>query len=187
MSAKRQWIGVAVVAAAIGAALVAAVLNADRQAVVGPGSAAPAFVAHTVPESSHTATTAKGMADYRGKPVLLNIWATWCAPCREEMPRIERLHTELGPQGLAVVAVSIDNPGMAEAIRDFRKEMGLTFEILYNESGLIRDDYQTSGVPETFLIDRQGVIRRRLIGASWTVDEQRALLRELIAEAPPQK
>ena len=187
MNASRQWIGVVAVVAAITAALVAGVWSADRHAVLGPGSPAPAFVAQTVPESSQTATTTRGIADYRGKPVLLNIWATWCAPCREEMPRIERLHTELGPLGLAVVAVSIDNPGMADAIREFRKEMGLTFEVLYNESGLIRDDYQTSGVPETFLIDRQGVIRRRLIGASWTVDEQRALLRELIAEAPPQK
>ena len=71
---------------------------------------------------------------------------------------------------------------MADAIRDFRKEMGLSFEVLYDESGRIRDAYQTSGVPETFLIDKQGVIRRRLIGASWTVDDQRVLLRELIAE-----
>jgi thiol-disulfide isomerase/thioredoxin len=114
--------------------------------------------------------------------VLLNIWATWCAPCREEMPRIERLYQELGPQGLAVVAVSIDNPGMTDAIREFRKEMGLTFDVLHDESGRIRDDYQTTGVPETFLIDRAGVVRRRLIGASWTVDDQRPLLRELIAE-----
>jgi peroxiredoxin len=98
------------------------------------------------------------------------------------MPRIQRLQEELGPQGLAIVAVSIDNPGMADAIRDFRKELSLSFEILYDESGAIRDAYQSTGVPETFLIDKQGVIRRRLIGASWTVDDQRTLLKELIAE-----
>ena len=128
------------------------------------------------------ATIARSIADYRGKAVLLNLWATWCGPCREEMPRIQRLQEELGPQGLAIVAVSIDNPGMADAIRDFRKELGLSFEILYDESGAIRDAYQSTGVPETFLIDKQGVIRRRLIGASWTADDQRPLLKELIAE-----
>jgi thiol-disulfide isomerase/thioredoxin len=183
VSGRRQWALVAVVVVVLGGALAFATLGADKSGFVGPGAAAPPFAARTVPDSSVTPVT-KGIADYRGKAVLLNIWATWCGPCREEMPRIERLYQELGTQGLAVVAISIDNPGMTDAIRDFRKEMGLSFEILYDESGKIRDDYQTSGVPETFLIDKQGVVRRRLIGASWTADDQRALLRELIAEQP---
>jgi thiol-disulfide isomerase/thioredoxin len=182
MSGRTQWFAVGAVVVVIGGGLAFATMGADKAGVVAPGSPAPAFAAQSVPDANAAIVT-KGIANYRGKAVLLNIWATWCGPCREEMPRIERLHQELGPQGLAVVAVSIDNPGMADAIRDFRKEMGLSFEILYDESGRIRDDYQTAGVPETFLIDKQGVIRRRLIGASWTVDDQRALLRDLIAEA----
>lgn len=181
MSGKSQWIAVGAVVVVIGGGLAFAAMGADKAGVIAPGSPAPAFNAHSVPDAN-TAVVSKTIANYRGKAVLLNIWATWCGPCREEMPRIERLHQELGPQGLSVVAVSIDNPGMADAIRDFRKEMALSFEILYDETGRIRDDYQTSGVPETFLIDKQGVIRRRLIGASWTVDDQRALLRDLIAE-----
>jgi peroxiredoxin len=181
MSARRQWIVVGAVVAAIAGALAVATSVTGGPKVIGPGAPAPDFAAKTVPDSgAESATT--GLAAYRGRPVLLNIWATWCAPCRDEMPRIERLYQELGPQGLAVVAVSIDNPGMTDAIREFRKEMGLTFDVLHDESGRIRDDYQTTGVPETFLIDRAGVVRRRLIGASWTVDDQRPLLRELIAE-----
>ena len=183
MTGRAQWGIVAGVVIAAGGLLAWATMGADRAGIVGPGSRAPEFNAHTVPEGS-AAAVVKTVEAYKGKAVLLNIWATWCGPCREEMPRIERLHKELGGAGFAVVAVSIDNPGMADAIRDFRKEMGLSFEILYDESGRIRDDYQTTGVPETFLIDKQGVIRRRLIGASWTVDDQRALIRELIAEPP---
>ena len=181
MTGRSQWAVVMAIIVVVGGLLGWATLGADRAGIVGPGATAPSFEATTVLEPNAPATS-KGIANYRGKVVLLNIWATWCGPCREEMPRIERLHKELGPSGLTVVAVSIDNPGMADAIRDFRKEMGLSFELLYDESGRIRDAYQTSGVPETFLIDKQGVIRRRLIGASWTVDDQRVLLRELIAE-----
>jgi cytochrome c biogenesis protein CcmG/thiol:disulfide interchange protein DsbE len=187
MSSRGQWMLVGGICLAIVGGVTAMTMSASGTKFVGPGSAAPNFNAVTVPDSGAAASAvARTIASYRGKPMLLNIWATWCAPCREEMPRIERLHTELDSMGLAVVAVSIDNPGMADAIREFRKEMKLSFEILYDESGKIRDDYQTTGVPETFLIDRKGVVRRRLIGSSWTVDEQRPLLRELIAEpAPP--
>jgi cytochrome c biogenesis protein CcmG/thiol:disulfide interchange protein DsbE len=184
MNARTQWMVVGGVVAALGAAAVIATMTSGKVAFVGPGAAAPEFAAQTVPDSGGT-PVARTLASYRGKPIMLNIWATWCAPCREEMPRIQQLHRELSDSGFVVVAVSIDNPGMAQAIRDFRKEMALSFEIVYDESGKIRDDYQTTGVPETFLIDRQGVVRRRLIGASWTVDEQRPLIRELIAEPAP--
>jgi len=181
MTSRGQWTLVAVVVLVLGGLLGFAALASDSGGVVGPGAKAPEFSARTIPDSGQ-APLVKGITAYRGRPVLLNVWATWCAPCREEMPRIERLHQELGPAGLAVVAVSVDNPGMDEAIREFRREMALSFEVLYDESGRIRDAYQTSGVPETFLIDRRGVVRRRLIGSSWTVDEQRPLLRDLIAE-----
>lgn len=180
MTARRQWLIVGVILVALGAALAVGVSMSPGARIVGPGSPAPDFAAVTVPDSG--AGVVKGIAAYRGHPVLLNMWATWCAPCRDEMPRIEKIFTELGPSGLQVVGISIDNPGMTDAIRDFRKEMGLTFEILHDESGRVRDDYQTTGVPETFLIDRNGIVRRRLIGAAWTVEEQLPLLRELIAE-----
>jgi peroxiredoxin len=183
VSAGRQWGIVAAVVVVIAGGAVVATMNADRGGAVGPGSLAPAFAAVTVPVAG--AGAARSIDAYRGKPVLLNVWATWCNPCRDEMPRIQKLYEELGSQGLAVVAVSVDNPGMEAEIRSFTKEMGLSFDILYDASGRIRDDYQTAGVPETFLIDKEGVIRRRLIGSSWTVDEQRPLLRELLAEPAP--
>jgi peroxiredoxin len=115
--------------------------------------------------------------------VLLNIWATWCAPCRVEMPSMEQLHRELGPRGLHVVAVSIDDPGSEQAIRDFARQLGLTFEILHDASGGIQKQYQTTGVPETFVIGRDGVIRKKVIGAApWNSEGNRALFEQLLAE-----
>lgn len=184
MTPARQWALVGGVVAVLGGLLLAATITTEGRGI-GPGSTAPDFAAVTVPVDATTPALPRSIAAYRGRPMLLNIWATWCAPCREEMPRIERLHGEFAAGGLAVVAVSIDNPGMAEAIREFRRDMGLTFEIVYDESGQIRDAYQTTGVPETFLIDRAGVIRRRLIGASWREAELRPLLRELVDERAP--
>jgi peroxiredoxin len=96
---------------------------------------------------------------------------------------MERLQQEMGSQGLRIVAVSIDNPGMERAIRDFANELGLHFEILYDADGKIRDDYQSTGVPETFIIGKDGVIRKRVIAATdWSAESQKALLRQLLAE-----
>jgi len=150
-------------------------------APVEAGSAAPQFRAVTTTPGAPV--TPKSLADYKGQVVVLNLWATWCGPCRSEMPSLEKLYQELGPKGLKVVAVSIDNPGMEEAIRDFKKEFGLTFDVLYAPDGKIQYDYQATGYPETFIIGRDGVIRKRVIAATdWNAEPQKALLRQLLAE-----
>ena len=115
--------------------------------------------------------------------MLLNIWGTFCLPCRDEMPAIEKLHQAMAAQGLKVVAISMDDPGFETQIRAFVKEFGLTFQILYDPSGKIVNDYQTTGVPETFVIARDGVIRKKVIGASdWSSATNRALIAQLLAE-----
>ena len=128
----------------------------------------------------------KTLSDYRGQVVLLNIWATWCAPCRVEMPSIEQLHRAYGPKGLAVIAVSVDEPGMQPQIKSFAKEFGLTFEILHDpgaQTGEVSRDYQTSGYPETVIVGRDGIIRKKLLGAhDWNSAENRALIERLLAE-----
>jgi peroxiredoxin len=79
--------------------------------------------------------------------------------------------------------VSIDEPGAETKIRDFAREFGLTFQILYDPSGAMENEYQTTGVPETFVIARDGVIRKKVIGASdWNSDGNRALIAQLLAE-----
>jgi peroxiredoxin len=99
------------------------------------------------------------------------------------MPTIEALHREFKDTDLRVVAVSIDQAQTEHAIRDFVKELGLTFEVLHDPEGAITRVYQVMGYPETFVIGRDGVIRKIVIGATdWNSEGNRALIRQLLAE-----
>jgi len=104
------------------------------------------------------------LSDLRGQVVLLNVWATWCPPCREEMPALERLHDELGERGVRVVGVSIDKGESADVPTEFLRENGITFTILRDASGQVARTFQTRGVPETFLIGRDGTLLQRWVG-----------------------
>lgn len=154
----------------------------SEASAAGIGVKAPPFKAVTLDEPP----IEKSLADYRGTVVLLNIWATWCGPCRVEMPSIEQLHRTYAPRGLNVVAVSVDEPGMAPQIRSFKEEYGLTFEILHDPEGQLGNvgkAFQISGYPETVIIGRDGVIRRKLLGAhDWNSDDNRALIERLLSE-----
>jgi len=180
VTARQQWSVVAAIVVALGGALfVASRMLGDQLYPVSVGSKAPEFHATTVDSTPRT----QSLADYKGQVVLLNIWGTFCVPCRAEMPAIEKLHQALGAQGLKVVAISMDDPGFEQQIRDFAKQYSLTFQILYDPSGKIVNDYQTTGVPETFVIARDGVIRKKVIGASdWNSTTNRALIAQLLAE-----
>jgi cytochrome c biogenesis protein CcmG, thiol:disulfide interchange protein DsbE len=181
MTTRQQWTAVIGV---LGLMLVAAVafLRWDRNELllVSPGSHAPEFHAAALT----TPTTPRSLRDYRGQVVLLNVWATWCQPCAVEMPSIERLYQAYQQQGLKVVAVSIDSGDAADsAVRDFTARYGLTFEILRDPAGHIEQQYQTTGYPETFVIGRDGVIRKKVIGASdWDSEGDRALIAQLLRE-----
>ncbi len=143
------------------------------------GSKAPDFTAFTI----DSAPKKKTLADYRGQVLMINVWATWCLPCRVEMPSIEALHKAYGPKGLKIVAVSIDDPGTEPAIRAFAKQYGLTFEILHDPKGQITEAYDISGYPETFIIGRDGVIRKKLMTATdWNSPDARALVDRLLTE-----
>jgi peroxiredoxin len=181
MTARQQWTVVGIIVLVLGGALFAASrLLGDQLYPVSVGSKAPPFSAVTVDSIPRTRT----LSDYKGQVVLLNIWGTFCLPCRDEMPAIEKLHKEMAPRGLKVVAVSMDEPGFENQIRAFVKEFGLTFQILYDPTGKITNDYQTTGVPETFVIARDGVIRKKVIGASdWNSEGNRALITQLLSES----
>lgn len=180
MTIRQQWIAVCVVLLLVGTGVIAgATLLKDELFLVSVGSRAPDFQATTLDSVPRTKT----MADYRGEVVLINVWATWCAPCRVEMPSIQKLHETYAPRGLKVVAVSVDNPGMTNAIRDFTRERALHFEILHDPAGAIQKDYQTTGVPATFIVGRDGVIRKKVFGAAdWNSKANRALIEQLLAE-----
>lgn len=183
MSTRAQWgaITASVVALAVGFYLGRERLGAELFPL-RIGSSAPTFAAVTLAAEP----VSKGIDDYRGEVVLLNIWATWCLPCRTEMPSMERAARQLGPKGLRIVAVSVDAPGTADRIAAFAQELGLTFEILHDAPGRIQQAYQTTGVPETFIIGRDGRVRRRIIGADdWASAANIAFLERLLAEPAP--
>jgi thiol-disulfide isomerase/thioredoxin len=123
------------------------------------------------------------LSDWRGRVVLLNLWATWCAPCRKEMPDLARLQTELGSEQFEVVAVSIDMKG-AEASAAFLKETGADSLKLYVEpTTKILNELQAIGLPVTLLIDRKGLEIGRLIGpADWASPEAKALIQAALNE-----
>ena len=180
MTVRQQWLIVGgIIALLAGVAFIGTRFLADDLTQVSVGSEAPPFNAITI-DSTPVART---LADYRGSVVLLNIWATWCEPCRVEMPSIEAVHRDLSAGGLKVVAVSVDMPDKTQAIRDFVGELGLTFDVLHDTTGTIQSVYRTAGVPETFVLDRDGTIRTKWIGPEdWNSPGNKALIERLLAE-----
>ena len=178
--ARRQIAVVSIVLAVVAIALYAGERALHREIFpVVVGTRAPDFHAFTL----DSVPREKSLADFRGQVVLLNVWATWCEPCRVEMPGIERLHQRYGPRGLKIVAVSIDDPGTDGQIRAFARAFGLSFEILHDPANRIAKDYGLEGYPDTFVLGRDGIIRRKVIEASnWDSPENRALIERLLTE-----
>jgi cytochrome c biogenesis protein CcmG/thiol:disulfide interchange protein DsbE len=174
---NRQWIIVGAIVAVLAAALLVIVKLSPEIFPVEVGSTAPAFTATDLKTGKPTT-----LAAFKGEVVLLNVWATWCEPCKIEMPSMEQLEKEMGPQGLKIVAVSIDE-GNGDAVRQFARDYGLTFHILHDPSGHIQRTYQTTGVPESFVINRQGKIVKKVIGAAdWDATVNKDLMRRLLAQ-----
>lgn len=183
MTSRQQWTLIAgvVTTAVFGVAL--AIKLRPELNLLEIGAQAPGFDATDLRANRPTT-----IADYRGKVVLLNIWATWCPPCREEMPSMERLHKKLAGTDFRIAAVSVDGdayyPAETQGPNDilaFADQLGLTFDILHDPSGAIRRSYDIFGVPESFLIDRDGVIVKRVIGAAdWDAPVNEALIRSLL-------
>ncbi len=172
--------------ALVGVALLIAVawMNQDRVPPVTAGTVAPDF------EVNNLAGGLARLSDHSGEVVLVNIWATWCLPCREEMPSMERLYQELGEEAFEIMAVSIDtevggvdrdgNPG--GNVQAFADSLGLSFPILHNPSGDIQQLYRTTGVPESFLIGRDGILYKRLAGPTeWDAPQHQEQIQRLLA------
>jgi cytochrome c biogenesis protein CcmG, thiol:disulfide interchange protein DsbE len=180
---RKQAVIVALLAAALGMVLVLATqLVGDPAPRMEEGVRAPGFVATTLDQTPQRRT----FDAYKGQVVLVNVWATWCGPCRVEMPSIQRLHQALGPEGLKVVAVAVDDVGGEQKIRDFVAGMQLTFEVLHEPSGKIEREWQAQGIPSTYIIDRTGTVRRFVRGATeWDDSSTVKFVRTLLAERAP--
>lgn len=180
MTLRQQWVLVtAIVLALVGGLAVGAYVLRDELFPVEVGSRAPNFSALTVDGTNQVRT----LRDYEGKVVVLNIWATWCRPCIVEMPSFERLHRRFPGSDLRIVAVSIDDYVGADSVRNFARGLGLTFDILLDSTHTIDRVYQVTGYPETFVIARDGTIRKKWIGpADWSSDANVALVRDLLGQ-----
>lgn len=104
------------------------------------------------------------LSGLRGRPILINLWASWCAPCRAEMPAIQRLHEEFQAQGLLVLAVNMTSQDDETAARLFAEEYGLTFPILLDLDGEVGRLYQNRALPSSYFVDPNGVIQEVVIG-----------------------
>lgn len=129
------------------------------------------------------------LADFAGKVVLLNVWATWCPPCIEEMPSLDRLYTGFDDPDFQIVAISVDMPigerDLAGRLGGdpwgFARDLGVSFPVYWDEEHLVGDAYMTTGVPESFIIGRDGVIYKKVSGATvWDHDRHRELIERLL-------
>ena len=159
-------------------------VNPNRIQPVTVGTVAPEF------EVNNLDGGLARFSDHNGEVVLVNIWATWCLPCRIEMPSMERLYQEIGEDGFEIMAVSIDadlgrfdlagRPG--GDIQVFADSLGLTFPMLHDPSGGIERLFRTTGVPETFLIGRDGIIYKKVAGGTeWDAPQHKELIQRLLA------
>jgi cytochrome c biogenesis protein CcmG/thiol:disulfide interchange protein DsbE len=125
---------------------------------VDVGLPAPAY--HAVSLSGDSVA----LVDQRGKVVLLNVWATWCHPCRDEIPELRVLHNQYASRGFELVGVSVDAEGNDDGIKEFMKEFEMTYPIWRDPGERVSAQFLVFGVPATFLIDKQGVLRWRKTG-----------------------
>jgi cytochrome c biogenesis protein CcmG, thiol:disulfide interchange protein DsbE len=175
---SKQWIFVGLVVAGVAAGATIMTKVGSEVSPVEVGATAPQF--HAIDLATGDSVLLRER--YRGKVTLVNIWATWCVPCRVEMPAMQQLYDSLAPRGFAIAAVSIDE-GSPEDVLAFGRELDLSFDLLQDRSTKIQQMYQTTGVPESFLLDRHGVIVKRIIGAhDWNSPANRALVERLLDE-----
>jgi thiol-disulfide isomerase/thioredoxin len=139
---------------------------------------------HEVPEFSFIDADGetRTLADWRGKLLLVNIWATWCAPCKEEMPALDRLEAKLGGENFAVLPISVDRGGLQKP-QGFLEEINAdNLPLLLDETARLNFKLEVMGLPATLIIDEQGREIARMIGpAEWDSPEAIARLRQFMA------
>lgn len=187
MTEKRINYRSIIITIVIAAALLVFIALRHKQALIDYLN--PAAVAVNRPAPDFTLSGLDGrpvsLSDYRGQVVVVNVWATWCPPCVDEMPSMEKLYQEFKNERFEILAVSIDSDGIA-AVPPFMQKHGLTFPVLLDSQASIRSSYGTTGVPETFIIDKQGILVKKVIGPlNWAAPEILDYIRNLIREPFP--
>lgn len=142
------------------------------------GKPAPDFTLKDLDGRTHR------LSDHRGQVVFINFWATWCPPCRSEMPSMEALYQIYRDKGLVMLAVNYkESP---QRVREFMQDFGLSFPALLDRDGKVTRSYGIRGIPATFIVDTQGIVRHVHLGeADWTEPKAKKLVEELLREISP--
>ncbi len=130
----------------------------DAPRVVAVGSVAPDFTLENMQGEK------VNLSQYRGKVVIVNFWATWCPPCRTEMPSMEVLHETFKDDGLVLLAINVEQSG-AKVVSEFLKESPYSFPILLDEQNQTQNSYTVFQYPSSFIVDREGIVVKKLVGA----------------------
>jgi peroxiredoxin len=163
---RRRLVVIVGVLAIIALAFGVVWLQSAKYEPLTVGMAAPDF---TLPDM---AGKNQQLSDYRGKVIFLNFWATWCKPCKEEMPSMQVLWDNLKKEDFVMLAISMDRVTTTKEISPFVESLKLTFPILTDSWGQTDKRYKLMGVPETYIIDQNGVLREKVIGPrDWTRTE----------------
>ena len=144
-------------------------ITAPKQRLAAPGFRLPDLAARRV-----------SLEDFHGKVVLAHFWATFCVPCRHEMPGLETLWQEYREQGLVILGIAADR-GSVEVVRDFSEQSGITFPVLHDAEGLVRNRYEVIALPMSYVIGRDGKISGRAIGSQdWNSPAGRRVIEALL-------
>lgn len=139
----------------------------------GGSSGAPAFTLPSVEGGSVS------LADYSGKVVMLNFWATWCGPCKREIPDFIELQENYRDEGFEIVGVSLDKPGEEQAVARFVEQQGINYDVLYGNGQIAQAYGGVRSIPTTFLIDRDGRIVSSKVGlqskSAWEAEIEKLL------------
>jgi len=149
---------------------------------LGLRSESPVRVGHPAPDFTFPDLTGKkvSLTDFRGKVVFVNVWATWCPPCREEMPSMQKLYERFKNEEFKILAVSIDSNGR-EAVAPFMEKLNLTFPALLDPESKMWGLYGLTGVPESVIMDREGLVVKKIVGAiDWAAQDVFRFFQELI-------
>jgi len=173
---KNALVVIIVVLAAVGALFFFGQNSGQRVRIIQEGDRAPEFQLPSLDGRT------VNLSSYRGKVVMVHFWATWCPPCVEEIPTLERLYRAYFGRGLEILAVSVDEGG-AGAVGQFMQKNRFALPVLLNSDQSVSRAYGTFKFPETYLVDREGVVRRKIIGAAdWMSPAAQEIIQALIAK-----
>lgn len=147
----------------------------ERRRIIAEGDRAPSF---TLPRLDQRPVS---LDELQGRVVLVHFWATWCPSCVDEMPQLQKMYDDLAGPGFEVLAVSVDDS--ADRLRSFLRQKGISLPVLFDPERAVSSQYGTFKLPETYVLDRKGTVRYKVIGPmDWTMRDAVTALQRLIAE-----